>query len=172
MSIWVDYYLLDEPTYNDALLRLRFVVPRVIFNVLLEDLCNKFPERWRTLTNAAGLLGIPAPFNVLACLRVLTKGRSMDDLDDSARMVEKTLFVYLKHFVKDIITIYGTKFYTRRPTISERVDIECEYAAIGFPGYVVAIAYFQLPLKSCPFSWKGHFHQSKNGCLATIQVDA
>lgn len=77
--------------------------------------------------------------NVLACLRVLKKGSSMDDLDDSVPMVEQTVRVYTQLFLKDIISLYGAKFYNRRPIGVLLEFIEALNVARGFPGYVGAL---------------------------------
>lgn len=65
ISTRIEDYSFDQPTYNKALCCRRFGVPSVVFNCILEELSLEFPEPCRTLTNAAGCFGIPAPIKLL-----------------------------------------------------------------------------------------------------------
>lgn len=89
LSSSIDGYPVDQPIYNDVLFRCRFSIPRVLFKKLRDDLCNALHDRWKTLTNTANRAVIPSSVKVLACLQVLTKGRSIDDVEDLAIMEEK-----------------------------------------------------------------------------------
>lgn len=56
----------------------------------------------------------------------------MDQLYDSAHMAEETVKVYIKMFVKDIISLYGKNPYNRRSNGAEMELIEGSYDERGF----------------------------------------
>lgn len=115
-SSWIAEYLSSTPTYGDALLRRRFGLPKKLFDEIVEELQAAYPSRWCTLVTAAGKCGISAEVKVLPYLRMLTKSRIMDDLEDSARMAEETVIVRIKLYLKDMISQYCANVYNRRPT--------------------------------------------------------
>lgn len=122
-STWIANDLSSTPTYGDILFCRRFVLSKKLFDEILEENIQvACPSLWCTLVNAAVKLEIPAQVKLLFCLRVLTSGRIMEDLDYSAGMAEDMVRVYTKRFVKYIISLYGVKFYNTRPT---DVELQC-----------------------------------------------
>lgn len=172
VSSWITDYLTHDAVYPLYKFRRRFRIPRMMFRTLLKDLVDKDPDFWGVRKNAAGRVGILPEIKVLACLRVLGTGRSFDDIDDSARMGAETVRQYFRRFVQDIICIYGPAFLNRRPTVEELDGIEEKYADRGFPGCVGCVDCCKLVWKNCPTALKGQYHNSKDGKLATISVEA
>ena len=109
---------------------------------------------------------------MLACLRKLGTARPLDDIDDSAQMASETLRQYFRKFNECLIELYGGRFLNRRPSTSELVDIERRYCLAGFPGSVGAVDCCKIIWKNCPHAHKGQYHNTKEGKLATIQVEA
>lgn len=93
-------------------------------------------------------------------------------MDDGARMGKETIRKYFRHFCRDIPAVYGGLFLNRRPSKVELKGIEECYRESGFIGCVGAVDCMKLHWKNCPASLKGQFHNSKEGKLATIVVEA
>eukprot|EP00171_Calliarthron_tuberculosum_P002978 IDg2978t1 len=124
------------------------------------------------LTNAAGKKGLTAEVKILACLRVLGTARSFDDLDDGSRMASETLRGYFKQFCWCIQDLYGGSFLNRFPTKNELSDIAAVYGQNGFQGCIGCVDGCKMKWKNCPSALKGQYHNTKEGKLATIGIEA
>lgn len=109
---------------------------------------------------------------ILACLRLLGTGRSLDDMDDRAGMGWETPRTYFKRFWTDVLTIYGAVYLKRRTKKEELMCLNNWYTEIGFAGCVGAVDLIKLKWKNCPFTLKGQYHNSHDGHLETVQVEA
>lgn len=171
-SSWITDYLVDVPLYSKATFRARFGVPLALFWRIHDALVQFKPEFWDTRLDARKKKGKDSRIKVLVCLRILRYGRGYDDMDDSARMGKETIRSYFRAFCVDMAELYGNVFLNRRPTQEELRRIEKEYRRSGFPGCAGAVDCMKLHWKNCPSALKGQFHNSKEGKLATIVVEA
>lgn len=171
-SSWLVDYLGDAPVYSLRSFRRRFRIPRVMFRKLFGDLLQHNPGVWGRKTDCCGHRGIDPEVKVLACLRYLGTGRAMDDIDDSSRMSAESVRVYLRHFVEDIEELYGSQYLNRRPTRVELQTIAERYEEADFPGCVGCVDCMNLKWKNCPYEEKGQYHNTKEGKLAIIKVEA
>lgn len=171
VNTWIRDYLTTPPLYSFKTFRRRFRIPRATFFKLHKDLVEHFPGIWATQYNAARKRGITSQIKVLACLRKLGTARPLDDFDESAQMESETLRQYFRKFTECLIELYGVRFLNRRPSTSELVEIERRYSRAGFPGSVGALDCCKIIWKNCPHGHKGQYHNTKEGKLATIQVE-
>lgn len=108
----------------------------------------------------------------MVCLPILGTGRLLDDLDDSSQKGRETIRFNYKQFCKNVRVIYGETYLNRRPRPPGLDAIAEAYGKTGLRGCIGAIDCCRIKWKNCPFSLKGHFSWSKEGHLATIQVEA
>ena len=74
--------------------------------------------------------------------------------------------------MSDIHACYGQKFLNSTPNLYELRKIETQYASKIFPGCAGSLDCMNVAWKNCPKSWKGQYHNSKNGKLATVSIEA
>lgn len=68
--------------------------------------------------------------------------------------------------------MYGPKYLNRWNTRAELGAIVRDYDGAGFPGCVGAVDVMKEHFKKCPSVQKGQYHNTKDGKLATIGVEA
>lgn len=125
----------------------------------------------RTRYEASGKKGIRSEVKVLVFLRILGTGKLFDDVEDSVKMGRQTIPHYFHRFFMESIHVYGGTYLNIRPTPSEIANVETKYSAVGFPGCQAWVDCCKLVWKHFPVSLKGKYHSSKDGKLATIQVE-
>lgn len=146
-STWMKDYLKPEGGYSDAFFSRRFGLPNK--GPDLQNCNGTFrfmPERWWTLRNASGCLGILGDVKSMGSLRVFTKYHSYDSVDNGARMDEETVRRYFQIFLRDIRNKYGHVCLKGRPTVDEMDDIDMKYQDAGISGCTGA-------LNCCHLKW-------------------
>lgn len=171
-SAWMHQFVGPHATKTPALFRALFRVPKAMFIKILADLVAYRPLVWGTTTDAVGRKGIPSEIKVLVCLRLIGTARSLQDLVDQAEMGKETIRYYLRQFADDIEAVYGSVFLNRWPTRAERGAIAEIYAKRGMAGCIGAVDCCKMVWKNCPYEVKGQFHNSNDGKLATMSVEA
>jgi hypothetical protein len=169
---WFSDYLSPSPVYNAAHFRRRFRVPHPLYLRIESDLLRNFPEDFKQKCDATGRPGHTAWQTILVALRRLATGRSLDDLDDAARMSEESTRQACRIFVKRLLEFYGGHYLNRRPTKTEILAIEAKYADAGFRGCIGAVDCMEHIWKNCPKQLKGQFKNPKDEKLAVISIEA
>lgn len=169
---WIKDYIGPNSTYPCYLFRRRFSIPKVMYEKLKQDLLQFNNDVWKTRKNGFGKVGIPTDVKILACLRVLSTGCSYDSLDDVVYMSEQRVKDYFVHFCEDVVSMYGTKFINRLPTMEELTDITERYKAVGCPGCIGAIDCMKMTWSKCPAEDKGQYMNTNDSKMATVQCEA
>lgn len=68
--------------------------------------------------------------------------------------------------------VYGTRYLNKRPTPQEMERLSERYAEVGFQGFVGCVYCMKLQCKNCRIELKGQYRSSREGKLATLQVEA
>lgn len=79
---------------------------------------------------------------------------------------------YFQQFCNDLRTMYGRTYLNCQPTRAELGAVATVYDEAGFPGCVGAVDVLRVHWKNSPSAHKGQHHNSKDGKLATIGVEA
>lgn len=116
-STWMEDYLKVEARYRDVLFSRRFGLLKALFRKLATELCDFTAERWGTLRNSSGQLGIHGDVKIMAVLCVLTKDYRCECVNDGARMGEESVRRYFQIFLQYIRKKYGPGHLDRRPTV-------------------------------------------------------
>lgn len=95
LSSWVDDCIKQDSAYSNEMFARWFGVPNAFFMPEAQYLQSAFPERWTTLINDAGPVGIDGDVKIMAMLRILRKDNSCAVVHDAARIGEAMARQYL-----------------------------------------------------------------------------
>lgn len=115
-SRWSDLYLSSQPTYPSSLCRKLFRVPRTLFLKHKYYLVTHDPSFWSTCADGIGWTEIKSEVKILACLRLLGSGSSLDYMDYCQHMGKETLRMHFKRFWVYMKKIYDDLYLNRRQT--------------------------------------------------------
>ncbi len=150
--------------------RRRFRIPLQLYRRLKVDLPQIEPDLLQKV-DALGRPGAKTCQKILGSLRRLGTGASFDNLDDQSKMSAESGRRAFRSFCSAVLKRYGPRFLNRDPTLQELRRIERQYAERNFPGCIGALDCMSMEWKNCPKSFKGQYHNPKNGKLATLSFE-
>jgi hypothetical protein len=113
---------------------------------------NYFVQKY----NDAHQLGFSHLQKVTTALRMLAYGGAADTLDEYLRMAEVTVLESVRHFIREIVEIYGSRYL--RPPNEEEITALLQIAkARGFFGIVGSIDCMHWPWEKCPVGLHGRY---------------
>lgn len=169
---WISEYLSDSPLYSLRQFRQKFRVPRSLFSKVHDDLVAAYPTVFGQRRDATGRAGHPSQVKILTALRILGNDRSLNDKDDANPMGTETARKIVRSFCRCVVELYTPDYLKKRPSPDDLTKIAQSFNSVGFSGCIGCIGRSKLIWKNCPFALKGQFHNSENGNLATIPVEA
>jgi hypothetical protein len=137
--------------------RRRFRLPYPLFQILVNE-CNQnnvFEQKYHCR--------IPIEAKVLACLRILGRDASADDINELSSSIigESTVNVLFKKFVVNFAnTVYPT--YVQIPSGDYLQEVLDVYSRLGFPGCVGSMDCTRIKWDKCP-KVDRHGHIGKEG---------
>ncbi|PXF41507.1 Protein ANTAGONIST OF LIKE HETEROCHROMATIN PROTEIN 1 [Gracilariopsis chorda] len=132
----------------------RFSVTRTIYESIRTRLLQN-ESFFNELSDCCHVNGASTDQKLCAALRQLSSGATADTLVDYFRLSETTLLKILKHFSKAIVQHFEE--YIRRPTHAELLNIEKQYAKLGFPGCIGCVDCSSWEWARCPVGLQGQF---------------
>lgn len=108
---------------------------------------------------------------VLTCLRILGSGYSLRGMYYQGQIGREATRTYMKHF-RGIREVSGSRCLSNRPRPKQLYDISEKYGEVGFPECVGSVYCMKLHWKHFPNDLKVPYHISRDGKIATIQVEA
>ena len=151
----------DESSRKARKFRLRFRVPRVIFDKLLEQVEEAVDEDGNSIFGPKGPCAPPIPLSMLllSVLRYLALGCPWDLIEELARVCETKLKTFYKTFTKWFLK---TKYEGLVCIGDWRKNIEPTFNRVGFPGCCGSMDAVHLGWEKCPHSQVG-LHVGKEG---------
>jgi hypothetical protein len=157
------------PSFDDDQFSRHFRVTRRHFQGFLEEL-PKNNSFFRQTYDAKGEAGIYTEVKLVAALKYLCYGTSYAAHIDYLQMHEVTVKECVRHFNKDIYTLYHSA-YLRKMTKSDARRISRLHEKVhGVPGYLGNLDCMHILWKNCPIAWQGHFQGAKK--RPTIVLEA
>ena len=97
--------------------------------------------------------------------------RSLDEIDDSAKMAPEKLRKFLDFFCERISNLHGSQFLNRRSPTAELETREKQKLSYLFSRYVDVIDCSKITRNSCPYMLNRCYQKPNYGELARIQVE-
>ena len=155
-------YFVENPVYDETLIRRRFRLSRSLFLRILHTLQHRnhyFVQR-RNATNTVGLSGEQ---KMMAALRMLTYGMSTDSLDEYVRIGETTTIECVKRFCQGVVEIFGSE-YLRSPNAADISRLLRKANQRGSPRMLSNLDCMHWTWKNCPAAYHGmytgHVHRT------------
>jgi hypothetical protein len=158
-SLVKDYFSGTSSVYNEVDFERRFRLPRSIFNIIYQAIINNPPFVFTK--DCTGKNGIHPLNRMVACLRHLAYGRSLDADDEYLRLSESSVHVATRAFVRIIKHQFGTNYLNRNPTDNEKKRILSINKTRGFPGLFASWDCSHYNWVLCPVQWHGAFKGRK-----------
>ena len=127
--------------------RSRFRVPYPIFLKLLE-MTNEWHDE--TKSDAAGRASIPTALKLLGVLRILGRATCFDGILELSGISVSTMQRFFHEFTAWFRKEVYPKFVSTPTTLSELMDIQAAYAALGLPGAIGSMDVVHLAWCMCP----------------------
>ena len=145
-------------------------MPRAVFNQIQDAVMGTDPFVQKT--DVCGKAGIHPLVKLVACLRFLAYGDSLDREDENLRIAQGTLAPIVKSFCKMIIEHYGPQFLNRTPTVDERRQIQQVSAQQCFPGLFACWDCKHFNWKNSPVRYQGQYQGWSDGGKRTIKLES
>ncbi|XP_057473223.1 uncharacterized protein LOC130761694 [Actinidia eriantha] len=142
-------YFGENPTYESKFRR-RFRMSRELFLRIRRSL-KEHLSLWKTSYDAAR--------------------RPADSFEQYFRIGESTLLDYVKHFCRDIVTVFGPT-YLRKPNADDIERLLQVAKHRGFPGMLGSLDCMHWEWKNCPTANAGAYRGQNKGCTMILEAVA
>ena len=152
-----DYF--SENSRFESKFRRWFRMSRDLFLRIRRGL-KQHSSMWKTTYNAARTPGLSSYQKMCAFIQFLAYGTAADLFDQYFRIGESTLLDYVKHFCRDIVTVFGPT-YLRKPNTEDIERLLQVAEARGFLRMLGSLDCMYYEWKNCPTANAGAYHGEK-----------